>query len=427
MKIVYPICCGVDVHKNTIVATIAATGKNLITRYTTATFSTLAPDLLRFRNWLTEHNCRNVCMESTGKYWIPVYNLLEDAFNVILTHPKYVRAIKGQKTDKKDSKWIADLFKFDLVRSSYIPTKEVRALRDLSRYRFKLVCMRSAEKNRYQNSMTVSNVGLGSVLTDPFGRTSTDIMAHLLSSQSYDEEFCKSLIRKSAKVKTEKILDSIRHSKIEPDQHLKMRLAYGHINELNEKIVLVEAEIFNRLQPHYNKVRFLSSQLPGITELSAALILCEIGFDLSPFDDQRHFISWAGLSPASNESANKKKSVRISKAGKYLKPLLVQCALAAVKSKSQPYFAIKYAAIKRRRGHKKAIIAIARMMLVCIYKMLSTGECFNPTDIDMVFSFAKPKEKRVVITVDSALDYLISQGYDVSSLAKADPSVLSVV
>lgn len=161
MKIVYPVCCGVDVHKNSIVATIALTDQNNITRYFAETFGTLNYDLIRFRTWLLGYKCFNVCMESTGKYWIPVYNILEEAnIKVLLTHPKYVRAIKGKKTDKKDSKWIADLFKFDMVRSSFIPPKDIRALRELARYRYKLVCMRSSERNRYQNCMTVSNIGL---------------------------------------------------------------------------------------------------------------------------------------------------------------------------------------------------------------------------------------------------------------------------
>lgn len=156
MKIVHPICCGADVHKNIIVATLAVTGKDSITQYFTESFSTINSDLIRFRTWLSSHNCHQVCMESTGKYWIPIFNILEDAgIHVLLTHPKYVRAIKGKKTDKKDSKWIADLFKFDMVRSSFIPPKDIRALREIGRYRYKLVCMRSSERNRYQNCMTV--------------------------------------------------------------------------------------------------------------------------------------------------------------------------------------------------------------------------------------------------------------------------------
>jgi len=355
-------------------------------------------------------------MESTGKYWIPVFNILEEAnINVLLTHPKYVRAIKGKKTDKKDSKWIADLFKFDMVRSSFIPPKDIRALRELGRYRFKLVCMRSSERNRYQNCMTVSNIGLASVLSDPFGKSASEIMKYVLSSGVFDEEHCKTLIHKSAKKKTELILESIRGCRIESDQHFKMNEASAHMDYLDQAILRTEAELYVRIQPHYHFVEHLSSQLPGITQLSAALIISEIGTDMSVFETSKHLSSWAGLAPANNESAGKKKSVRISKAGQFLKPLLVQCALAAVKSKKETYFADKYSRLVKRRGHKKAIIAIARMMLTCIYHMLATGEVFNPSDYE---ELNMPVPAKQVITDETAIAFLAAQGYDVSTLSK---------
>jgi len=354
-------------------------------------------------------------MESTGKYWIPVFNILEDHVHVILTHPKYVRAIKGKKTDKKDSKWIADLFKHDMVRSSFIPPKEVRSLRELARYRAKLVYMRSSEKNRYQNCLTVSNVGLANVLSDSFGKTATGIMSQVLSSEIFDDEAIKRLIQKSAKRKTDLILESVRDCSIEPDQRFKMNAAMSHIAFLDEFILRTEAELYVRLQPRYHLVEHLT-QIPGISQLSAALILAEIGFDMDVFESAKHLVSWAGLTPANNESAGKKKSNRISKAGQFLKPLLVQCALAAMADKKNTYFAIKYQRIKKRRGHKKAIIAIARMMLVCIYHMLQTGECFNPSDYE---EFQNPAPRRQVITDEIAIDFLRKQGYDVSVLAKA--------
>lgn len=155
MKLAYPICCGVDVHKKVIVATIVFTDDLGVSTYQQKSFTTINSDIQKFYSWLIQNNCYHVCMESTGKYWIPIFNYLEKDIHVCLTHPKYVRAIKGKKTDKKDSKWIADLYKFDLVRSSFIPPKDIRQLREISRYRFKLVCMKASEKNRLQNSMTV--------------------------------------------------------------------------------------------------------------------------------------------------------------------------------------------------------------------------------------------------------------------------------
>ena len=416
MKIVYPVCCGVDVHKNIIVATIAITDKSNITQYITESFSTLNPDLFRFRTWLTNHNCFHVCMESTGKYWIPVFNILEVAnIHVLLTHPKYVRAIKGKKTDKKDSKWIADLFKFDMVRPSFIPPKDIRALREIGRYRYKLVCMRSSERNRYQNCMTVANIGLASVLSDPFGKTATDIMQHVLTSSIFDEEKCKSLIQKTAKKKTTVILDSIRDCNIESDQRFKMLEAKAHMDYLDQAVLRTEVELYTRIQPYMPIVQLIASGLPGMQQLSSALVISEIGADMSVFESSKHLVSWAGLAPANNESAGKKKSVRISKAGQFLKPLLVQCALAAVGNKKDTYFADKYYKIKKRRGHKKAIIAIARMMLTCIYHMIQIGETFNPSDYEELKS---PVPRRVVLSDETAIAFLAEQGYDVSSLKK---------
>jgi transposase len=414
LKIIHPICCGIDVHKKVIVATIAATDKNNITLYNTKSFLTLNSDLFRFRDWLLENNCRHACMESTGKYWIPVFNILEGHVHTILTHPKYVRSIKGKKTDKKDSKWIADLFKFDMVRSSFIPPKDIRALRELARYRFKLVAMRTSERNRYQNAMTVSNIALANVLSDPFGKTAKGIMAHLLSSSVFDEEYCKSLIQKSAKKKTELIIESVRDCMIEPDQSFKMNEAGKHMAYLDQMILKTEAELFVRIQPYYHFVKHLA-QMPGVSELSAALIIAEIGADMSVFESSKHIVSWAGLTPANNQSAGKKKSVRISKAGQFLKPLLVQCALAATKSGKEPYFAVKYHKLKKRRGHKKAIIAIARMMLTGVYNMVSTGEAWNPSDHQ---DYDSPFIRKREISENSAIAFLAAQGYDVSLLVK---------
>jgi transposase len=415
MKIVHRICCGIDVHKSVIVATIAKTDKNNITTYEQRSFSTLNPDLYVMRDWLLENRCFDVCVESTGKYWIPLFNVLEGYVNVVLTHPKYVRAIKGKKTDKKDSKWIADLFKHDLVKSSFIPPKDIRECRELSRYRFKLCCMRSSEKNRYQNCMTVSNIGLASVLADPFGKTCQDIMAHILKSDVPNEDTCVGLIQKAAKKNTAKIIDAVRGCEIRGDQRFKMSETAAHIGYLDGAIARTEVELYVRMKPYLPLVHMMCS-LPGIKELSAALVLSEIGTDMSVFESGRHLVSWAGLAPACNESAGKKKSTRISRAGQFLKPLLVQCALAAIKSKDEPYFAAKYQHIKKRRGHKKAIIAIARMMLTCIYHMLSKGEYFNPCDLK---DAKNPPPERVCLTEKNAIDFLQKQGYDVSALVKA--------
>ena len=413
MKIVRNICCGADVHKDIIVATIATTNQDGITEYLRESFSSQNYDLYRLKSWLKENNCLEIAMESTGKYWIPIFNVLEDEINVHVVHPKYTKAIKGKKTDKKDSKWIADLFKHDLLRFSFIPPKEIRELRELSRYRIKLIGMRSSERLRYQNSMTISNIGLASILTDPFGKSAKAIMKEVLSSNTLDEDKIKSLLSKSAKKKTAEVLKSLEGCHIETDQRLKMNVASKHMDELDKHIEEIEFEMAKRCIPYTPIIECLI-QIPGISYIAAMIIIAEIGVDMSVFDSDKQLSCWAGLAPANNESAGKKKSVRISKAGSYIKPLLVQCALSAIKSSSESYYRVKYERIKKRRGHKKAIVAIARMILVAVYHIILTGETFNPSDIEDIH---KPKtSKNKQITVDSALAFLQQSGYDTSTI-----------
>lgn len=412
LKIVRFTCAGLDVHKDLIVATIGITDKKTcVTEYHQRNFKTLNYDLHNLLNWLVSYNCFEVCMESTGKYWIPVFNVLEENENMkpILVHPKYVKAIKGKKTDKKDSKWICDLFKHDLVKSSFVPPKDIRALRELCRYRYKLIGIRSSERNRYQNSMTVSNIGLASTLSDPFGKTAKNIMSEVLESQIIDDKKIKKLIHGSCKNKDD-ILKSIQDIKLEPDQRFKMNEVSKHMNELDQHIESCETEILKIAAPHFNQFVHIT-EITGIRLLSAIMIISEIGVDMTQFESAKQLTCWAGLTPANNESAKKKKSVRINKAGQYLKPLLVQCALASIKNKNS-YFGHKYLRIKKRRGHKKAIIAISRMMLVSIYHMILTGETFNPSDYE---SFKNPKPvKQKQLTVEKATEFLKNLGYEVT-------------
>lgn len=412
MRIVRPICCGADIHKDLIVATIAATNQDGITEYIQSSFSSQNFDLNRLKAWLIEHHCFEIAMESTGKYWIPVFNVLEGEIKVFVVHPKYTKAIKGKKTDKKDSKWIADLFKHDLLKFSFIPPKEIRELRELSRYRIKLIAMRSSERNRYQNSMTISNIGLASILSDPFGKSSRAVMKEVIRSSSVTEEKISKLLERNAKKKVKEVLQSLVGSHIESDQRLKMNIASQHMDQIDSHVRRLETEMAIRCIPYATLINLLLD-IPGISYLSAMTIIAEIGTDMSVFETSKQLACWAGLAPANNESASKKKSVRISKAGSYLKPLLVQCALAAINSKSNPYYRIKYNRIKKRRGHKKAIIAIARMILVNIYHILSTGEVYSPCDMEQIIN---PKPVKKVMTIQNAIEFLQSQGFDTSKL-----------
>ena len=211
MKVTYQTCCGVDVHKSFLVATIVKTTGGIEPSYQKKRFSTFNNSILEFKQWLLDNNCHDVCMESTGKYWIPVFNLLEDEINVVIANPKWVKAVKGNKDDAKDSKWIGDLFRLGLVKGSYIPCKKVRILREYTRYRYKLVSCRSSEKNRYQNTLTVCNVALDSVVSDIFGKSSTSIIDYLLeqSGTSINHEEIASKLLRSLKSKEDAVIESV--------------------------------------------------------------------------------------------------------------------------------------------------------------------------------------------------------------------------
>ena len=376
LKIVYPICCGIDVHKTFVVACIASTNDKNMTSYQTKRFSTYTKNLRELSLWLEENNCKDVCMESTGKYWHPVYNILELTCNVVLAHPKYLKAIRGKKTDKKDAKWIADVFKHDLVSGSFIPPAQIRELRDLMRYRYKLTCYTTGEKNRAQNCLTVSNIQLASAFSDIFGKSATAILNHILHNPDDKDFDVTPFVHKSCKTPIEEIQLSI-DGAISHEQTEKLKVIRSHMDNLASCKDGLESVIVNLAKPLMPQINLVSTT-PGIKEFSAIGIISEIGVDMSAFPTAKHLCSWAGVAPQCNESGGKKKSSRVSRAGVYIKPLLVQCANAAVKSSKHPEIKNRYQAIKKRRGHKRAIIAIARMLLTAIYNILKKSEPYNP-------------------------------------------------
>jgi transposase len=414
---VYPICCGIDVHKKIIVASIAKLQPDGTVTHDVQTFPVYNADLIRLRNWLLSNDCHDVLMESTGKYWIPLFNILEPHVQVQLTHPKYVRAIKGKKTDKNDAEHISDLFMNDQVRSSFIPPKEIRDLRTLSRYRFKLVAMRSSEKKRYQDCLTVSNVTLAGVLSDSFGKSGTEIMEYLLSGQPMDEAQIRKHIYGKAKQRADDILKSVQGCTFDDAQKIKINLVKDHLKQLETKIANVEQLMFQCTQNSLSHQVELLCTLPGVDTLAAVEILSEIGADMTVFETSKHLTSWAGLSPCNDESAGKHKSKRIARAGTYLKPLLIQCAWSAVRSKKEPYFAMKYYRFIHRKEKKKAIVAIARMMLTCIYQMLSTGEVFNPVDLKTI----QPVKRSSSMSEEAAIAFLAGLGYDGNAIRSLKP------
>lgn len=410
LKIVYPICCGIDVHKKFVVATVCITNKSGVTNYQTKRFLTFTEKLNQLLEWLKSHSCINVCMESTGKYWIPVFNILENYCDVIVANPKYVRAIRGKKTDVKDSIWLCDLHKHGLVYGSFIPPAEIRQIRDLMRYRSKLISFKSSEKNRIQNSLTVSNIMLSNIVSDTFGASSMKIINHLLQDPDDKEFDVEPLLHKNMKTDPETVAKAINGNLTEP-QAEKMRICFNHLDDIKTHISVLESVVLDLAQPYISEINLIMS-MPGIKNIFTAIaIIGEIGTDMSAFHSSKHLCSWAGLTPQNNESAGKKKSVRISRAGVYIKPLLVQCANAVIKDKEFEYFKIRYQQIRKRRGHKKAIIAIAHMLLNCIYYMLERNETFN---YDLYKVDSRPKNSYIPqLNEEMAVRYLQTLGYQI--------------
>ena len=412
LKIVYRICCGMDVHKSFVVACIASTNEQGVTSYKSKRFSSFTGDLHRCATWLAENGCRDVCMESTGKYWIPIYNILEPTCNIVLAHPKYVKAIRGKKTDKRDAKWIADIFKHDLVAGSFIPPADIRQLRDLVRYRWKLTNFTTGEKNRAQNCLTVSNIKLDDVFSDVFGKAASTITARILENPSEKITDVSGFRTKGMKATNEQVLAAVDGEMCE-EQAEKLRIIRSHMDSLQlcklnlESLILTTAE---KYLPQLNLVM----TAPGIQSFAAVGIISEIGVDMSVFPASKHLCSWAGLTPQNNESAGKKKTTRISRAGAYIKPLLVQCALNAIRARKFPEVRNRYLALKKRRGHKKAIIAIARMILTAIYSMFCTGEVWNPVDLFKIDMPEHLKEQQLAKAIKQATRFLEKHGLSVA-------------
>ena len=407
-KIIRNNCCGLDVHKTWIYACIAITDSNSRTEYFEARFSSFQRDLKKLSSWLQEHNCCEVCMESSGKYWIPVFNALESSCKVTLAHPKYTKPQKGNKTDRKDARWICDLFMCGMIKPSFIPPSDIRHLRDLIRYRTKLTNMLSGEKNRALNCLTVSNLKLDDVFSDVFGKSSRSITEYILAhpGETFD---VTPFIDYRCKTPVDQIQAAV-DGAVSHEQAVKLRECLDHIDELIAHRNRIEQEIFSLAAPYAASLDLIRT-VPGMNAnpMTAILILSEIGSDMSVFPSAKHLVSWAGCCPRNDRSAKHTKSTRISQAGSCLKPLLVQVANALIKSKSHPEISERYRRIKSHRGHKKAIIAVCKMLLTAIWNILSTGEIYNPSGY--LIQAPRPAIDAKVLTRKQALDLLRLRGY----------------
>ena len=408
MAIMKRCCCGVDVHKDFIIAVIATFYHMEVTFTKYTRFSTFTKGLREFKEWLRAHNCFDICMESTGKYYVPVYRVISDEnFHVDVVHPKYVRAPRGKKSDKRDAKRIADMYMRDhIAEYSIIPPAEILAIRDLTRYRRKTVNTITAEKNRMSNCLTVSNIKLDGVLSDMYGKTGQALIGQIIErgTCNFDPE---PYIDKRVKAPLETFKLAL-DGDVVPATLAKMAIIQDRLGYLGNQKAELESSMASLSEGFSRQLEILDS-VPGVDSISAISIISEIGVDMNVFGSIKRFLSWVGVVPQNNESAGKKYSTRIGKGNSWLKPVIVQCANAAINDKKHPEIRDKYLAIKKRRGHGKAKIAIAKRLMTAIYYMLLRDEMYNPHIAKDV------APNRGKIDLDKLIEYYSSKGYTVVS------------
>jgi len=362
--------CGLDVHQATVVACLLIVLKSGKVHKQIRTFGTTTRELVSLREWLLSEGCTHVGMESTGVYWKPVYAILEGAFEIVVANAQHVKKVPGRKTDVKDAEWIADLLCHGLLRASFVPPKPIRELRDLTRYRRKLVESRSAERNRLLKVLETANIKLAS---DVFGVSGLLMLQALVEGQATAQEMAQLAKRQMRKKIPE--LELALEGKMEEHHRFLLKLQLDRLQAVEKDLAFLEQRIQEKLKPYAAEVTLLD-EIPGVDATLAGAIIAEMGVDMSVFESVSQLASWAGVCPGNNESAGKRRSSRIPKGNVYLKTALVEAANAAAKAKGT-YLRDKFYRLKARRGYKRAAVAIGHKILVAIYHMLSHCVCYN--------------------------------------------------
>lgn len=365
MEALYGCCCGLDVHQANVVACILR-GKERFIR----SFGTTTRELLGLVDWLHEHGCQAVGMEGTGIYWKPVYAILEgQGFALVLSNAHHIRKVPGRKTDVSDSQWIAELLLHGLMKSSFVPPKPIAELRDLVRYRKKLVGARTAERNRAQRLLESANIKLASVLSDVFGVSGMSMLRALLDGELSAEEMSK-LARGRARQKQAELVLAL-EGRFQEHHRFLLTLQLDRLEQVETDIAKLDARIEERLAPYAAERKRLQT-IAGVDRVASFQILAEIGVDMSVFDNEAALASWAGVCPGSRESAGKNKSGRMRKGNRHLTVALVEAAQAAIRKKDS-YLRAKFHKLKARRGYLRALIAVAHKILIAAFHILRDG------------------------------------------------------
>jgi transposase len=403
MEVLYPRCAGLDVHKDTVVASARlAAGRDVTVEV--QTFPTTTAGLLALSAWLAERGCTHVAMEATGIYWKPVWHILADGdFTLVLANAAQVKNVPGRKTDVADATWLAELLAHGLVRASFVPDAPTQALRALLRTRKQLVREQASHVQRLQKTLEDANIKLGSVLTNIMGTSGRAMLEAMIAGES-DPGTLAALAHRSVKAPPERMIEALQ-GRVTPRHRFLLRLHLRQIDALEAAITEIDQEVEAGIEPFRAAVRLLSS-IPGVSTLSAEVIVAEIGTDMGRFPTAGHLLSWAGLCPRSDESAGKRRSTRLRKGAPWLKTALVQCAWAASRKKAS-YLQAQFQRLRARRGPKKAICAVAASILTAAYHMLRDGTFYQDLGPDHFSRRTRSDRTARLVSQLTALGYTV--------------------
>jgi transposase len=402
-------CCGLDIHKRmTVACLLRPTADGMVKE--TRTFGTMTQDLVALRAWLEAAGCTHVAMEATGVYWKPVFRQLEGLGTVLVVNAQHMKNVPGRKTDIQDAEWIADLVQHGLLRASFIPSQDQRALRDLTRTRTSLIEQRTAVVNRLHGVLEDANIKLASVASNVMGVSGRDILAALLAGTT-DAAAMADLARGKLRHKRA-ALEQALQGHLDAHHRLLLLLHLEHIDMLDEQIDRLSQEISARLVP-YTAVLALLDTIPGIGWRSAEILVAEIGLDVRRFPSASHLASWAGMCPGQHESAGKRTSGRRRAGNRAIRRVLAEAANAAARTTrdEQTYLAARYRRLVVRIGKPKAAIAVGHTILRIVYHVLATREPYRELTLTSL------DERRRARLERRALEQLHALGYDVTLTA----------
>ena len=388
MEVLYTRCCGLDIHKKSVVACLIITEPGHKPVKETRTFRTMTADLLALADWLSDMGCTHVAMESTGVYWRPIYNLMEGLFELLLVNAQHIKAVPGRKTDVKDADWIAELLRHGLLRGSFVPSRPQRQLRELTRHRTTLVQERARTINRMQNVLEDANIKLASVVTDIRGVSARSMLEALIAGER-DLSVMAELARGRMRSKRAELEEALRGHFL-PHHSFLLTEHLSHLDYLDEAIDRVSQAIEEHLADEQEAIALLDT-IPGVSQRTAEILIAEIGTDMSRFPSAKHLASWAGMCPGHHESAGKRLSGKTRKGSRWLRQVLVEIAQVAAKTKDT-YLAAQYRRIASRRGKKRALIALGHTVLVIAYQLLTRKQPYH--DLGVAY-FDKLEQSRV--------------------------------